>query len=506
MLQKQTKSHNFVHNDFDVAIIGAGINGAVAAAAASAAGLRVALVDKGDFANFTSQESSNLVWGGIKYLQSYEFSLVAKLCQARNKLIRAYPNQIQEIGFLASLGPNAPFGRVLGTFGTWFYWLIGTAGTEQPRSYSAKRAKELEPALIAGRKAVMYFDAHLPDNDSRFVYDFVRRAKSAGAKAWNYTTLTGSEKVSDGWRLTLEDSTGSRVISASTVINAAGPFAKDVASLLQSPTSARLVFSKGVHFTINRKLTEGNRVLALWDEQKRLFYVLPMGDRSMIGTTDTRVDHPETVADEADVEFVLRQVNSQLGLEKPITKDEIISSRSGVRPLVIDGKQAEGQDWHALSRKHVIETNHEMGVVSILGGKLTDCLNVGKEVISELRDLGFEPKLPRKWFGEGSQLRFTELVEMVSTQLEPEVSLRVAQGLWRRHGEAAFAVVASGDVNEVFEGLGICFAELEYIAKHEDVHTREDLLRRRLPIAMARSASEIEQNQKLQKLLVDMGL
>ena len=102
MLQKQTKSHNFVQSDYDVAVIGAGINGAVAAAAASAAGLRVLLVDKGDFANFTSQESSNLVWGGIKYLQTYEFGLVAKLCQARNRLIRAYPNQIQEIGFLAS--------------------------------------------------------------------------------------------------------------------------------------------------------------------------------------------------------------------------------------------------------------------------------------------------------------------------------------------------------------------------------------------------------------------
>ncbi|MEY3624995.1 MAG: hypothetical protein RL696_376, partial [Actinomycetota bacterium] len=105
MLQKQTKSHNFEQNDFDVAIVGAGINGAVAAAAAQAAGLRVLIIDRGDFANFTSQESSNLVWGGIKYLQTYEFALVAKLCQARNRLIRAYPNQIQEIGFLASLGP-----------------------------------------------------------------------------------------------------------------------------------------------------------------------------------------------------------------------------------------------------------------------------------------------------------------------------------------------------------------------------------------------------------------
>jgi glycerol-3-phosphate dehydrogenase len=109
--QNQTKSNKI--EQFDVAIIGAGINGAVAAAALSAAGQKVLLVDKGDFAGFTSQESSNLVWGGIKYLQTYEFWLVFKLCLARNKLMRAYPNQIKEIGFLASLGPTAPLAGFL---------------------------------------------------------------------------------------------------------------------------------------------------------------------------------------------------------------------------------------------------------------------------------------------------------------------------------------------------------------------------------------------------------
>ena len=506
MLQKQTKSHNFEHNDFDVVVVGAGINGAVAATAASAAGLRVLIIDKGDFANFTSQQSSNLVWGGIKYLQSYEFALVAKLCQARNRLIRAYPNQIQEIGFLASLGPNAPFGRFLGTFGTWFYWLIGAGGTEIPRSYSAKRAKSLEPALKASQKAVQYFDAYLPDNDARFVYDFIRRAKSYGAQANNYTELTKATKTESGWELELSSDSGSRKVTCSTVINATGPFAKGVAELLDSPTKARLVFSKGVHFTINRRLTEGNRVLALWDEQNRLFYVLPMGDRSLVGTTDTRVDDPHTQATEADVEFVLKQVNAQLGLDNPITKDEIVASRSGVRPLVIDSKQADNQDWHQLSRKHVIELEENKRTISILGGKLTDCLNVGQEVVAELQKLGHQVKLPRKWFGEGSQAKFPELVLLLKNAgLQGDELERVSKGLWRRHGESALQFGAQNP-KEVFEGLGISFGEIEYIAKNEDVKNREDLLRRRLPIAMARSEEEIAANQKLQQLLVDMGL
>jgi glycerol-3-phosphate dehydrogenase len=238
-----------------------------------------------------------------------------------------------------------------------------------------------------------------------------------------------------------------------------------------------------------------------------LFYVLPMGDRSMIGTTDTRVDAPQTEANDEDIEFVLRQINAQLELSDPITKEEIVSARSGVRPLVIDGSQGDNQDWHQLSRKHVIETNADAAVVSILGGKLTDCLNVGKEVLTELNRLGLGGTLPRKWFGEGSQQRFAELVQIVQSLVsDTAAATRISEGLWRRHGEQSFEIILSGDLAEVFEGLGICYAELQWIAQHEDVMTREDLLRRRLPIAMARSATEIANNQKLQALLVDVGL
>jgi glycerol-3-phosphate dehydrogenase len=175
--------------------------------------------------------------------------------------------------------------------------------------------------------------------------------------------------------------------------------------------------------------------------------------------------------------------------------------------LVIDGGQGDNQDWHQLSRKHVIETNNDSAVISILGGKLTDCLNVGQEVLTELRHLGLSGKLPPKWFGEGSQQRYPELLQMLQSLVQDQgAAARISEGLWRRHGEQAFEIIQSGDVEEVFGGLGICYAELQWIAAHEDVVTREDLLRRRLPIAMARSAAEIANNQKLQALLVDVGL
>jgi glycerol-3-phosphate dehydrogenase len=501
--QNQTETNKF--EQFDVAIVGAGINGAVAAAALSAAGLKVLLVDRGDFAGFTSQESSNLVWGGIKYLQSYEFWLVFKLCLARNRLMRAYPNRIRQIGFLASLGPTAPFGRLLGTFGTLFYWGIGLFGTKPPVSYSARSAKKLEPNLITGRKAVKYFDAELPDNDSRFVFDFVKQAIRKGADARNYTELVEAEFSGD-WKLTLKSSTGKEHVMAKTVINAAGPFASDVSSMLSSPTKANLVFSKGVHFVLNRKLTNKYQVLAFWDEQGRLFYVLPMGDRSMVGTTDTRVDQPVTEVTEEDIEFVLRQINAQMDLENPITKDEIVSARCGVRPLVIENA-VEGKiaDWHQLSRKHVVEGNKERKVVTILGGKLTDCLNVGEELVGELNRFGLKVKVPGKWFGEGSQLRKDEFFAHVRKSSTADSDL-IADGLWRRHGGEAFKIVGDAKLEDLIPGLGVTEQEIRYIAKNEKVLKREDLLRRRLPISMARSDAELASNKKLQSLLVELGL
>jgi glycerol-3-phosphate dehydrogenase len=508
IVQNQSKTDNINHNaDYDVVIVGGGINGAVSAAAASAAGLKVLLIDKSDFASFTSQQSSNLVWGGIKYLQSYEFYLVFKLCLARNKLMRSYPNQIREVGFLASLGPDAPFGRLLGTFGTLFYWGIGLFGTSVPRSYSAKRAKQLEPILRTGRKAVRYFDAQLPDNDSRFVYDFVRHAKRLGAEVANYTELVAANKGSV-WNLDLKSDGKTRSVSSRAVINTAGPFASNVSELLDSKTKAGLVFSKGVHLILGRKITKNDDVLAFWDEQGRLFYVLPMGDRSMVGTTDTRVQDPHTEVEQVDRDFVLKQINAQLEGEK-ILPEDIISERSGVRPLVIENaSDAATSDWHALSRKHVIEADAAKSVITVLGGKLTDCLNVGQEVVAELKSLGFKVQKPKHWFGEGEQDQKALFAQSVAQKCkDPIAAERITESTWRRQGERAIEIFAqSHTLTELVTGLGITAQEIEYIARHEDVKTREDLLRRRLPIAMARSEREIADNGPLQDLLDRLGL
>src|ERR1700742_1432395 len=130
---------------FDVLIVGGGINGAVSAACLAARGARVALIDRGDFAGFTSQESSNLAWGGIKYMETFEFALVRKLCVSRNHLIRSYPSTVQEIRFYAVHERGFRHSLLKLVLGTWLYWLIGSFFTRPPRRLGRGTIEREEP-------------------------------------------------------------------------------------------------------------------------------------------------------------------------------------------------------------------------------------------------------------------------------------------------------------------------------------------------------------------------
>ena len=114
---------------FDVLVVGSGINGAVSSASLAGRGASVALIDRGDFGSFTSQESSNLVWGGFKYLEHYELPLVFGLCRSRNRLMKAYPDNVKEIGFLAALDRSSPYAPWFAALGAAAYWAIGLFGT-----------------------------------------------------------------------------------------------------------------------------------------------------------------------------------------------------------------------------------------------------------------------------------------------------------------------------------------------------------------------------------------
>ena len=133
--------------EFDALIIGGGINGAVSAAALAARGARVALIDVRDFAGFTSQQSSNLVWGGIKYMEGYEFGLVAGLCKSRNELLDSFQSTVKEIRFLMTLHRQFRFHPWVILASTWLYWLLGRGRTRTPRLLSVAQIKRSEPLI-----------------------------------------------------------------------------------------------------------------------------------------------------------------------------------------------------------------------------------------------------------------------------------------------------------------------------------------------------------------------
>ncbi|MDG2301185.1 MAG: FAD-dependent oxidoreductase, partial [Acidimicrobiales bacterium] len=262
MSLRETNLDKLDGGTFDVLIVGGGINGAVSAAALSARGASVALIDRGDFAGFTSQESSNLVWGGIKYLENYEFPLVRKLCMSRNRLMRAYPANVKEIGFLGVVGETAPFPPWVVGVGAFAYWGIGNFKTNAPRPMSPETIERIEPIVntVGTVGGIEYADAYLKDNDARFVFNFVRSAMDVGAVAANYVELENAERSKGMWHAQLRDCvSGSPVnVEAKVVINAAGPFLDGLNKTWNTHTRNQIVYSKGVHLVVDQ-LTPNER-------------------------------------------------------------------------------------------------------------------------------------------------------------------------------------------------------------------------------------------------------
>ena len=503
MAQRSENLRRLDGGDFDVIVIGGGINGAVSAAALAGRGASVALVDRGDFGAFTSQESSNLVWGGFKYLENYELGLVYGLCRSRNELMKSYPDNVREIGFLATLDKSAPYRPWFAGVGATAYWAIGRFGTKPPKVFSRRRLAQAEPAIstTTARGAIQYQDAYLIDNDSRFVFSFIRSAFEAGAVTTNYVELVDAERRSDRWHVALRDVvTGVEMTaSAKTLVNAAGPFVDALNESWGTTTTHRIVYSKGIHLVVPRlTTTDHDRVLAFFDDSQRLFYVIPMGRRSVIGTTDTRVDDPHTAVTAEDRNFLLEQINARMNLEKPLEASDVIAERSGVRPLVVK-VEGEGSDdwrskeWTSLSRRHEVECDAQRSVVTVFGGKLTDCLNVGAEVASKIESLGVALEADqRNWYGEPDsasraeffrQAHLMHLDEMRSKPDTESLSVR----LWRRYGRRAFDMLEHirndpSMATDVMESADYLRVELHNAADHEMIVKLEDFMRRRSKI------------------------
>ena len=203
---------------------------------------------------------------------------------------------------------------------------------------------------------------------------------------------------------------------------------------------------------------------------------------------------PEVGASPEDRQFILDNVNALTDLDPPLTQDDVLAERVGVRPLAIKGEEGEA-DWVQLSRKHVIEVNEDTAHLSIFGGKLTDCLNVGDEVAQWIEKLGVTvPSKDNRWYGEpGEDLRAEFMLQARLMDLDsltaPSSSEPLSERFWRRYGETAFGLLERIREDEdcvqlLIENAEYTRCEIELAARREMIVKLEDFMRRRSKIEL----------------------
>ena len=531
---------------FDVLIIGGGINGAVSAACLTAQGAKVALIDKGDFANQTSQESSNLVWGGIKYLQSFEFGLVRKLCKSRNILLKNYPSRIKETRFITMIEKDFKFHPFLIYLGTLFYWLLGSFYTKAPRYLTRDKLKEKEVILQTeiSNGGFEYSDAVLKESDSSFVFHFIRSAIRRGGIILNYVKANNSKYNNKFWDTEVLDETEenakSFIIRSKIVINSCGLYVDKYNSNSNIETKHCHTFSKGVHLIVP-ELTQDKKVLTFFSDDERPFFAIPLNNKTCIGTTDTPVELknlPVTVNND-DINFILNNINKRLDLKFPLTSKDIISQRCGARPLAtnkVGTHKNKNSNWLYLSRKHIIEVDKNKSYISIFGGKLTDCLNIAEEISKIVLENNINlPFLKNKWFGEdlGSAKSEYELQANLLVKLNILPSAGWVELLWQRYDIDAFEILnliridnenkniiinelknnsnqtsnleksfklSVNEYEKTFLNNQYLLAEIKFMSQNELIVNLSDFLRRRTNLALIYSKNDLLNLPNLDKV------
>ncbi len=489
---------------FDVLIVGGGINGAVAAASLAGRGVKVALIDRDDFAGGVSSNSSNLAWGGIKYLESHEYLLVNRLCKSRNQLMDAYPSTVKEVRFFTTIQKGFRFWPFFVFLGSVLYWIMGRFRTQAPRYHSARSIETAEPVVNTSTAAggLEYSDCYLYDNDARFVFNFIRASLNYGCIAANYVSSDSASRESGEWLTNARDTISGEqfTIRSKVMINTCGPYADAQNLATGETTEYHHLFSKGIHLIVDR-ITDNKRVLTFFANDGRLFFLIPMGPKTCIGTTDTQVGDPAVEVTDEDRDFVLENVNALLDLDPPLKREDIIAERVGVRPLAVRGEGGEA-DWVQLSRKHAIEMEESSRHMSVFGGKLTDCLNVGDEIVELVAKLGVEVPYPdNTWYGEPDrklreefmlQARLMDLDSLTDASSSEPLSER----FWRRYGESAFGLLEriredESCVELLIENAEYTRCEIELAARREMIVKLEDFMRRRSKIEQVVRFDEI---------------
>lgn len=367
----------------DLLVVGGGIVGSGIARDAAMRGLRTGLVDRYDFAFGTSSRSSRLLHGGLRYLEQGRVGLVREASLEKKVVRHIAPHLAQPLGFVFPAYRRA--GRPLWQLrvGVKLYDLLCSGRNFQPsRGFNTRETLSMLPQLspegLLG--AVRYSDALT--NDGRLVIDTIRSAALAGADVANRVEFRTAEKRDDLWHCEMHDHvTGQNfAVRARTIINATGPWAPEIPH-----STVKLRLSKGIHLVVERQRLPIGEDAVVITEGKRILFVIPWGERVIVGTTDTDYTaRPEDVAvNPEDITYVLRTVNEAFPALR-LGRSDILSSWAGLRALIAnpDGTPSD------ISRAHEIRAN-EPGWWDVSGGKLTTYRLMAEQTVDIiLRHLG----------------------------------------------------------------------------------------------------------------------
>lgn len=475
--------------EYDVLIIGGGINGTAVARDAALRGLSTALVEKEDFGYGTTARSTRLIHGGLRYLEHFDFGLVREGLREREILLKTAPHLVKPLPFLVPVYKGDRVGIPKLKAGMILYDLLSwDKSMPSHRFLKPQEALEKEPHLTSENLvgAMVYYDGQV-EFPERVSVENVMQAAEHGAHIANHAMVEeylweGRRVVGARVRDTLTGSTFD--IRAKYVVNASGPWIDEMNKALLDTYKPQMRLTKGIHLLIPKVVNHAIVLLAQSDG--RLFFAVPYRGYTLIGTTDTdyQGDLDDIRANREEVEYLLAETKRVF---PTLPTDEIYYTTAGLRPLV----RAEGKSEGATSRKHKI-VDHRVdgidGLLSLPGGKITSqrffaeqtvdliTKRLGMKVASKTRTLPFpgggfddanvlERSLVEEFGGKGiSKSHIGRLIGLYGTKTRDILELAV------REPELAQPVTPDSDI------LG---AEVVYTVEHEMAVTTTDFMMRR---------------------------
>lgn len=363
-----------MNNEYDVIILGAGINGLAIAKEMAAIGKSVLVIEQKHIAAGASSHSSRLIHGGLRYLETYEFSLVKEALRDQKYLLDIYPELVTLRPFYLPIykGSRRPAWMI--GIGLWLYSFFAQHGEMALEVSKEEFLKEFPAIKEEGLKAVFrYFDAKT--DDKALTYKIAGEAREEGAKIVEKTEL--KSVLIDDEIIRLETSEGG--FQTQTLINATGAWVDEVNEKFNLPSSYTIEKLSGIHLVINRVLV--CEPLILETSTKRIFFIIPQSETTLIGTTErSEEDEVDKIrVNNEDIEYLLRESNNYL--RAALSRDDIKEVYIGTRPIIKSQK-----DPNQMSREYKLDLHHikKSRVLHVYGGKLTTFPSLARKTVSLL--------------------------------------------------------------------------------------------------------------------------